>query len=265
MVGSELPSPETRESTVTDRPVLQRRRAHASGRRTGAPLLEDVAFDIHRGEVLGIAGVEGNGQAELVEAIMGMRADAPARSTSAATDITELVHAAPPRGRHRLHPRGPAPARPAARRAAVGEPDARPPDRGAERQRARGSTGGRAQATPSGSSTQYDVRTPGIDVPAAALSGGNQQKLIVGREMSGEPEAADRRPPHPRRRRRRAGRDLGPHPARPARDGLAVLLISADLDELIGLSDTLQVILRGRLVGRRRPGRRSPRRSWARP
>lgn len=93
----------------------------------------------------------------------------------------------------------------------------------------------------------YDVRTPGIDVPAAALSGGNQQKLIVGREMSGDPHLLIAA--HPTR-----GIDVGAQAAiweylRQARaDGLAVLLISADLEELIGMSDTLHVILRGRLV-----------------
>ncbi|GAA3420794.1 hypothetical protein GCM10018952_65210 [Streptosporangium vulgare] len=93
----------------------------------------------------------------------------------------------------------------------------------------------------------YDVRTPGIDVDAAALSGGNQQKLIVGREMSGEPVFLIAS--HPTR-----GVDVGAQAAiwdhlRAARAaGLAVLLISADLDELIGLSDTLKVILRGRIV-----------------
>ncbi len=72
MVGSELPSPETRESTVTDRPLLT-----VSGlgltSSDGRPLLSDISFTIHAGEVLGIAGVEGNGQAELVETLMGMR------------------------------------------------------------------------------------------------------------------------------------------------------------------------------------------------
>ena len=74
-----------------------------------------------------------------------------------------------------------------------------------------------AKPTPSGSSTSYDVRTPGIDVVALALSGGNQQKLIVGREMSGDADRADRGAPDPWGRRRRPGRDLGPHPrqARP--------------------------------------------------
>jgi simple sugar transport system ATP-binding protein len=95
---------------------------------------------------------------------------------------------------------------------------------------------------------EYDVRAPGIDTPARALSGGNQQKLIVGREMSGDPVLLIAS--HPTR-----GVDVGAqaaiwdHIKRARRAGLAVLLISADLDELIGLSDTIQVILRGRFVG----------------
>jgi len=95
---------------------------------------------------------------------------------------------------------------------------------------------------------KYDVRTPGIDTLARALSGGNQQKLIIGREMSGDPVLLIAA--HPTR-----GVDVGAqaaiwgHIKQARRDGLAVLLISADLDELIGLSDTIEVILRGRLVG----------------
>ena len=67
--------PRPRTSTVTDEVLLARRRPHARRRRR-APAARRITFDIHRGEVLGIAGVEGNGQAELVESIMGMRADA---------------------------------------------------------------------------------------------------------------------------------------------------------------------------------------------
>ena len=102
--------------------------------------------------------------------------------------------------------------------------------------------------TPSGSCEEYDVRTPGIDTTARALSGGNQQKFIVGREMSGDPVLLIAS--HPTR-----GVDVGAqaqiwdHIKQARRNGLAVLLISADLDELIGLSDTIQVLLRGRLVG----------------
>ncbi|MDQ3105358.1 MAG: heme ABC transporter ATP-binding protein, partial [Actinomycetota bacterium] len=94
----------------------------------------------------------------------------------------------------------------------------------------------------------YDVRTPGIDHTAGSLSGGNQQKFIVGREMSGDPVLLVAA--HPTR-----GVDVGAQAAvwerirEARRAGLAVLLVSADLDELIGLSDTIQVVLRGRLVG----------------
>jgi simple sugar transport system ATP-binding protein len=94
-------------------------------------------------------------------------------------------------------------------------------------------------------------------VTASSLSGGNQQKLIVGREMSGDPRALIAA--HPTR-----GVDVGAQAAiwdqlRAARaSGLAVLLISADLDELIGMSDTLKVILRGRIVADVDPARVTP-------
>jgi simple sugar transport system ATP-binding protein len=96
--------------------------------------------------------------------------------------------------------------------------------------------------------SEYDVRTPSIDTLSRALSGGNQQKLIVGREMSGDPVLLVAS--HPTR-----GVDVGAQAQiwgqikNARREGLAVLLISADLDELIGLSDTIRVLLRGRLVG----------------
>src|SRR5205085_793397 len=90
---------------------------------------------------------------------------------------------------------------------------------------------------------------PGVDVAAYALSGGNQQKLIVGREMTAKPGLLIAAQPT-------RGIDVGAQAAvwdaiRDARAaGLAVLLISADLEELIGLSDTLWVIFEGRLVAK---------------
>src|SRR3546814_3904548 len=72
MVGSELPTPETRESTVTDRVVLA-----ADGLRVTSPggrtLLDAVSFRIRSGGFLGIAGVEGNGQRELIGAVLGLQ------------------------------------------------------------------------------------------------------------------------------------------------------------------------------------------------
>jgi simple sugar transport system ATP-binding protein len=103
----------------------------------------------------------------------------------------------------------------------------------------------------------YDVRAPGPDTLAVALSGGNQQKLIVGREMESHPRLLVAA--HPTR-----GVDVGAQAAiwkllEEARaDGMGVLLISADLDELIGLSDTLTVMLRGRLVATLDPNTCTP-------
>jgi simple sugar transport system ATP-binding protein len=105
---------------------------------------------------------------------------------------------------------------------------------------------------------QFDVRTPSVDVAAHALSGGNQQKLIVGKEMSADLVALIAA--HPTR-----GIDVGAQAAvweelRHARAaGLAVILISADLEELIGLSDRLVVMLRGELVAELDPAEVTPR------
>jgi simple sugar transport system ATP-binding protein len=104
---------------------------------------------------------------------------------------------------------------------------------------------------------KFDVRTPGIDVAAGALSGGNQQKLIVGREMSHIPKVLVAA--HPTR-----GVDVGAqaaiweHIRQARRDGMGVLLISADLQELIGLSDSLKVIYRGKLVADAEPATVTP-------
>ncbi len=105
---------------------------------------------------------------------------------------------------------------------------------------------------------QFDVRTPNIDVSAHALSGGNQQKLIIGRELTSDPDVLVAA--HPTR-----GIDVGAQAAvwddiRAARrNGLATLLISADLDELIGLSDTIVVMLRGEFVATLSPDEVTPR------
>ena len=94
-------------------------------------------------------------------------------------------------------------------------------------------------------------------MPALTLSGGNQQKLIVGREMTTDPKVLIAS--HPTR-----GIDVGAQAAiwdviRTARAaGLGVLLISADLEELIGLSDTLYVIYRGKLAARLDPADVTP-------
>ncbi|MEV7673222.1 ABC transporter ATP-binding protein [Streptomyces sp. NPDC000963] len=282
MVGSELPSPETRESTVTDVPMLQVRNLTLSeagavaavpltsaappdpARATtvleepvgGRKLLDDVSLTIHKGEILGIAGVEGNGQTELIEALMGMAAPDAGTITLDGRDISKVSvrkrreggigYIPEDRHRHGLLLEAPlwenrilghVTEAPNSRRGVLDPKAARKDTERIVR--------------------EYDVRTPGIDVTAASLSGGNQQKLIVGREMSHAPKfliAA-----HPTR-----GVDVGAQAQiwdaiRDARrEGLAVLLISADLDELIGLSDTLRVMYRGKLVADADPATITP-------
>jgi simple sugar transport system ATP-binding protein len=104
---------------------------------------------------------------------------------------------------------------------------------------------------------EFDVRAPGPHTLAAALSGGNQQKFIVGREMSKAPALLVAS--HPTR-----GVDVGAQAAiweelRRAREkGMAVVLISADLEELIGMSDRLLVMLRGAITAELDPQKTTP-------
>ncbi|HEY8652451.1 MAG TPA: ATP-binding cassette domain-containing protein, partial [Dermatophilaceae bacterium] len=246
MVGSELPSPSTEESTVTDRPLLAITGLTLAGAEE-RDLLHDITLSIHAGEVLGIAGVEGNGQAELVEAIMGMRDPSAGRVLLEDKDITEwhtreireagVGYIPEDRHRHALLLDAPL-----WENAMLGHQTQKPNVKGIW------VDSGGAKADTVGIVAAYDVRTPSIYVTANSLSGGNQQKLIVGREMSYSPRVLIAA--HPTR-----GVDVGAqtaiwdHIKKARREGLAVLLISADLDELIGLSDTIRVILRGQLSG----------------
>ncbi len=89
MVGSELPTPETRESTVTDVVVLDLQGLTvANPRPEPATSSTTSSFTVHRGEIVGIAGVEGNGQCELVKAIVGLAAVDRHDRSSTAIDIT---------------------------------------------------------------------------------------------------------------------------------------------------------------------------------
>jgi ABC-type uncharacterized transport system ATPase subunit len=250
MVGSELPVPELRESTVTDTPVLELDGVTTRDA-TGRALVEDVTFTVRAGEILGIAGVEGNGQAELVETIMGLRPIEAGRIRLASADISGwptrrrreggIGYIPEDRQRHGLLLDAPL-----WENRILGH-QTRPPN-------VKGTwiDGAGARADTARIMADYDVRAPGFEVAAAALSGGNQQKLIVGREMSGEPKLLIAA--HPTR-----GVDVGAqaaiweHLRRARAAGLAVLLISADLHELIGMSDTLQVICRGRMIARADP------------
>ncbi|MFI9581122.1 ABC transporter ATP-binding protein [Streptomyces sp. NPDC052236] len=259
MVGSELPSPETRESTVTDTPMLtvdDLRLTAVDPDGVVREVLAGISFTIHKGEVMGIAGVEGNGQTELIEALMGMRDPDGGVITLGENDISH----APTRKRREdgigyipedRHRHGLLLESPLWENRILGHVTERPNSRKGllDLKAARRDTERIVR--------EYDVRTPGIEVTAASLSGGNQQKLIVGREMSHTPKLLIAA--HPTR-----GVDVGAQAQiwdqirEARREGLAVLLISADLDELIGLSDTLRVMYRGRLVADADPATITP-------
>jgi simple sugar transport system ATP-binding protein len=248
MVGSELPSPQTEESTVTDQPRLTLTGIELAGtigsRRN---ILDGIDLVVHAGEIVGIAGVEGNGQAELIEVVMGMRRPTAGRVLLEGRDITEdgvreireagVGYIPEDRHRHGLLLEAPL-----WENMILGHQTQAPNVRGPliDARAAKADTDRVVE--------EFDVRTPSILVTAGSLSGGNQQKLIVGREMSHHPRVL--LAAHPTR-----GVDVGAQAAIwdlikvARRAGMGVLLISADLEELVGLSDTIRVILRGRLSG----------------
>jgi simple sugar transport system ATP-binding protein len=284
MVGSELPSPETREKTVREDVVLEVRQltiesggpaplegpltpfgASQQNLETDAATpvvaatahrpLDRVSFVVHAGEIVGIAGVEGNGQTELVEAIMGLR-DATGFVMLEGQDLGGVSTLDRrrrgvgyiPEDRQRD---GMVLSFPVWENVLLGHQGGPPfvaagfVDRREIRERTRAIV------------EEFDVRTPSIEVPAFTLSGGNQQKLIVGREMMSSPRVLVAS--HPTR-----GVDVGAQAViwdilRDARSrGLGTLLVSADLEELIGLSDRLLVMLRGRVVAELDPAQVTP-------
>ena len=257
MIGSELPTPEIYEDTTTDRVLLSVSNLSLAADE-GKNLLSDINISIRQGEIVGIAGVEGNGQTELVEVLLGTRRQSYGDIVLGDEDITdwptrrrrEQQLGYIPEDRHRMGLLLPSPLW---ENAMLGHHKRSPFSKKsfwllpvAARQRC------------SDIVADFDVRTPSVKVAADALSGGNQQKLIIGREMSMHPKVLISA--HPTR-----GIDVGAQAAvwddlrLAKKEGLAVLLISADLDELIGLSDRLLVILRGEIVAELDPAEVTPR------
>jgi general nucleoside transport system ATP-binding protein len=245
MVGSELPEPTRHAEPPRERVVLAVRSVDLPAAGEHGPL-EDVSLEVHEGEILGVAGVEGNGQAELLDVVLGLLQPVRGRIELDGVDVTDLGAGARRQGGLAYIPQdrqleGLLMNAPLWENRILGQQMHAPVAKGIwiDRRAAKEDTE-RIVA-------ESDVRTPSIHVLASALSGGNQQKLIVGRELSGAPRlllAA-----HPTR-----GVDVGAQAAiwRRLADaraaGLAVLLVSADLEELIGLSDRIVVLLRGRVV-----------------
>ncbi len=213
----------------------------------GVQAIRGISFELHQGEILGIAGVEGNGQSELVEVLAGTRRATGGRVLLGDHDVT----AADAREE---------------REAGVGHI---PEDRrgvglvlnysiadnlilGRERAPLFSWHGIllRLDAIKNWAIRlvkEFDIRAPSIDTPARALSGGNQQKIIVAREMGNRPRVLLASQPT-------RGVDIGAiefiHRRLVAErdEGTAVLLVSAELDEIRSLSDRIAVMYEGRIV-----------------
>jgi simple sugar transport system ATP-binding protein len=210
-----------------------------------------VSFDVHAGEILGIAGVQGNGQTEVCEALMGLRAVEDGSIAIDGKDLTgsrprDMIHAGVgyvPEDRQKA---GLVESFSLAENLALDVYDRPPYSKGLALRLDTFATSAKDQVR------QFDVRTESIEAPASSLSGGNQQKVVVARELSRNLKVLIAAQPT-------RGLDVGSIEFVHRRiveerdQGTAVLLVSSELDEVIGLSDRIAVMYEGEIVGYRPP------------
>jgi simple sugar transport system ATP-binding protein len=246
MVGREVLSDVARPATPSGEVVLDVQGLRAEGN-NGLPALVGVTLQVQAGEILGIAGVAGNGQRELAEVITGLRAAVAGQIRIAGADMTNastgaivaagVAHVPEDRLGTGLianldladniilkeYRRSPLARGPLLNHQAV--------DAFADRLLA-----------------EYTITAPGRHAKTRLLSGGNQQKLVLARELSGHPRLLVA--VHPTR-----GVDIGATAAirrlllEQRSRGVAILLISEDLDEVLALSDRIAVLYEGRVMG----------------
>lgn len=211
-----------------------------------------VDLDVHAGEILGIAGVQGNGQTELVAAITGLR-ELEAGSVRIAGEnatgasprvISELGVAYIPEDRQRD---GLVTSYELTDNAVLELYYREPFAHGIIRDEKQIAEHCKELVK------QFDVRTPGVHIPASSLSGGNQQKLIVAREFSQPIKLLVASQPT-------RGIDVGSiefihnQIVKKRDQGVAVLLVSSELDEILGLSDRIAVMYHGKIVAQVKNG-----------
>ena len=245
MVGREVLS----EPTVEARPPgdeVMRVEALSVADDRDATAVSDVSAVVREGEVLGVAGVDGNGQAELVEAITGLRTPTGGRVHYRGTDVTA-------ESRERRVERGMAyvPEDRQERGLVMGFDLVENGVLGSQHDDEFAASGrldwGDAEAHAETLVEEYDVRPADPTAEARSLSGGNQQKFVVAREFDRDPDLVVAT--HPTR-----GVDVGATEfihdrlRELRRDGVAVLLVSSKLDEVQGLSDRLGVMHDGELM-----------------
>jgi general nucleoside transport system ATP-binding protein len=246
MVGREVNLRVEKAEATPARPVLEIRDLSVAGRRADAYEVRHASLSVRAGEIVGVAGVQGNGQTELVEAITGLRPAAAGRVLLLGRDVTGappralidqgVSHIPEDRQRHGL-----VLSYSIADNLVLCSYD-RPPF-GSAWVRHEGPVDEHARRA----IRDFDVRAPGAQAPASALSGGNQQKVIVARELGRPVTLLVANQPT-------RGVDVGSieriHRELVAtRDrGAAVLLVSAELDEILALSDRIAVMYRGQIV-----------------
>jgi ABC-type uncharacterized transport system ATPase subunit len=208
--------------------------------------VDDISFEVHAGEVLGIAGVQGNGQTELVEAITGLRQSQDGKISLLGEDITrasprritELGSAHIPEDRQLD---GLILSFPVADNLVMNTYYREPFSRGAVLDQHK------ILSTADVLIHEFDIRTPSASTLAGSLSGGNQQKVIVAREFSRPIKLLVASQPT-------RGLDVGSVEYIHQRilskrdDGCAVLLVSSELDEIMAISDRIAVMFRGKIV-----------------
>jgi simple sugar transport system ATP-binding protein len=228
---------------VEGRPALEVRDLVVSAH--GRPRAVDgVSFEVRPGEILGIAGVEGNGQTELIEAIAGLTPVVSGAILLDGEDVTSLFvrqrgdaglsHI--PEDRHR---RGLLLEYSVAENLVLGQQHRFQKGMGLDRDRINRNAGEQVSG--------YDIRPTDPELPARALSGGNQQKVVVAREMMRDFRVLLAAQPT-------RGVDVGAvelihDRLRQARDaGKAILLVSAELNEVLALADRIAVMYAGRFA-----------------
>src|SRR5262245_8512448 len=212
----------------------------------GLAVVRDVSFEVRGGEIVGLAGIDGNGQSELVEALAGLRKPTSGRVLIGDKDVTgrgarvsfDAGEGHIPEDRHR---RGLVLDFTLAENIALHDYRRQPDSRwgwlypGRLVRRARRVL------------KEFDVRGGGPQTPALALSGGNQQKVVIAREIDGDPRVLVSAQPT-------RGLDVGAIEFVHRRlveerdEGRAVLLVSLELDEILSLSDRILVLYEGRIV-----------------
>lgn len=213
----------------------------------GVPALKGVSLEVRAGEILGIAGVDGNGQSELIEAITGLRKPSGGKVTINGKDITgkstkEIINSGISHIPEDRHKRGLVLKFSLAENSILGVHDKKPFAKGIFMDYTEVKNYARKLIE------DFDVRTPSENVMAFSLSGGNQQKMVSAREIAKEPELLIAAQPT-------RGLDVGAIEYIHKRlieerdKDRAVLLVSLELDEVMALSDRIAVIYDGQIVG----------------